>query len=303
LRAPQNDTKPIIGAGFADSTIKTWNWTKVFRQGDVVARRAYIGESMDGEEPNVERSDYDTLVGHSGSVFGLSFSSDKRWLLSCSEDTTARLWSVDTGTNMVIYKGHQYAVWDIEFSPIDYMFATASHDRTARIWVTDRVSPIRILAGHLSDVETVKFHPNGNYVGTGSSDKTVRLWDVNSGECVRMLIGHHNAVNALSFSPDGRLCASAEDDRILIWDLANGKLLQTLLGHDTNQRIHTLSFNRNGRLLCSGSTDQTVRIWNIDESDGEKVPSKTFYTKQTPIYTCEWLERDVVMAGGVFKKK
>lgn len=182
------------------------------------------------------------------------------------------------------------------------MFATASHDRTARLWLTDRISPVRILAGHLSDVETVKFHPNGNYVGTGSSDKTVRLWDIQSGECVRMLIGHHSAVNALSFSSDGRLCASAEDDRILLWDLASGKLLQTLLGHDTNQRIHTLSFNRNGRLLCSGSTDQTVRVWNIDEGDEEKTPSKTFYTKQTPIYYCDWLEKDIVMAGGVFKK-
>jgi WD40 repeat protein len=88
----------------------------------------------------------------------------------------------------------------------------------------------------------------------------------------------------------------------LVWDLANGKLLQTLLGHDPHQRIHTVSFNRNGRLLCSGSTDQTVRVWNIDESDGEKTPSKTFYTKQTSIYFSEWLEKDVVVAAGVFKK-
>ncbi|KAL0491554.1 transcription initiation factor TFIID subunit 5 [Acrasis kona] len=250
IRPPQDEARPIIAAGFENSTINTWNWTKVKREGDGT-RRIHYDDNFD----HGQSSDYDTLIGHSGPVYGLDFSSDRKWLLSCSADATALLWSVETGTPIVTYKGHQYAVWDCEFSPIDTMFATAGHDRTARLWLTDRISPVRILAGHLSDVETVRFHPNGNYVGTGSSDKTARIWDVQSGECVRMLIGHHNAVNVICFSPTGRLCASAEDDRILVWDLANGRIIQTLLGHDPNHRIHSVAFNHSGRLLCSASTD------------------------------------------------
>lgn len=94
------DTRPIVAAGFNDSTIKTWNWTRVSRQGENVKREPYTDDGFIEEHKN-ERSDYDTLIGHSGPVYGLSISSDKRWLLSCSEDTTTRLWNVETGTNMV----------------------------------------------------------------------------------------------------------------------------------------------------------------------------------------------------------
>jgi transcription initiation factor TFIID subunit 5 len=93
------------------------------------------------------------LIGHSGPVFGASFSPDGRFLVTASEDTTARLWSLDTYTNVVCYRGHNYPVWDIEFGPYGTYFATASHDRTARLWSCEYPYPLRIFAGHLSDVD------------------------------------------------------------------------------------------------------------------------------------------------------
>lgn len=99
------------------------------------------------------------LIGHSGPVYGLSFDPQggaavaPRFLLSCSADTTARLWSLDTMTNVVAYRGHSKPVWDIEWSPRGIYFATGSRDHTARLWTSDRVAPLRIFAGHLSDVD------------------------------------------------------------------------------------------------------------------------------------------------------
>lgn len=93
------------------------------------------------------------LVGHSGPVYGVSVSPDRRFVLSASEDHTARLWSAATGSNIVVYKGHTVGLWDVKFSPLGLYFATTSRDRTARIWSTDHVFPLRILVGHLSDVD------------------------------------------------------------------------------------------------------------------------------------------------------
>ena len=45
-----------------------------------------------------------TLHGHSGPVYGLSFSHDKSLLLSSSDDGTIRLWSLQTWTCLVNYK-------------------------------------------------------------------------------------------------------------------------------------------------------------------------------------------------------
>jgi len=99
------------------------------------------------------------LVGHSGPVYSLSFDPlggsvvPPKYLLSASADATARLWSLDTMTNVVAFRGHQNPVWDVQWSPMGIYFATASRDRTARLWSTDRTSCLRIYAGHLSDVD------------------------------------------------------------------------------------------------------------------------------------------------------
>jgi transcription initiation factor TFIID subunit 5 len=99
------------------------------------------------------------LIGHSGPVYSLAFdpvagsAAAPKYLLSGSADATVRLWSMDTMTNVVAYRGHQNPVWDVDWSPMGIYFTTASRDRTARLWSTDRTSTLRIYAGHSSDVD------------------------------------------------------------------------------------------------------------------------------------------------------
>lgn len=56
----------------------------------------------------------------------------RNYLLSSSEDGTVRLWSLQTFTCLVGYKGHNYPVWDTQFSPFGYYFVSGGHDRVAR---------------------------------------------------------------------------------------------------------------------------------------------------------------------------
>jgi transcription initiation factor TFIID subunit 5 len=99
------------------------------------------------------------LIGHSGPVYSVDFdplsgsAAPPKYLLSSSADATVRLWSMDTMTNLVAFRGHENPVWDVKWSPMGVYFATGSRDRTARLWSTDRISCLRVYAGHLSDVD------------------------------------------------------------------------------------------------------------------------------------------------------
>lgn len=208
-----NSDSTMIAGGFQDSFIKLWSIDGSPLK-SILKNDNYNTDIDDGLPTNTSRK----LIGHSGPVYGLSYSPDDKFLLSSSADSTVRLWSMDTFTSLVSYKGHGGAggsgganspVWDVEFSPLGHYFATASHDQTARLWSCDHIYPLRIFAGHLNDVDIVKFHPNGTYLFTGSSDKTIRMWDIARGESVRVFVGHTSAISDLACSPDGRWLASA----------------------------------------------------------------------------------------------
>ena len=117
-----SDDSSMLAAGFSDSIVKVWTLLphklrnlksaealkEINRDSDDVLHRM-----MDENSGEVWKS----LVGHNGPVYGLSFSPNKDLLLSCSEDGVIRVWSLQTWTCLVCYKGHVFPVWNVIFSP------------------------------------------------------------------------------------------------------------------------------------------------------------------------------------------
>ena len=54
----------------------------------------------------------------------------------------------------------------------------------------------------------------------------------------------------------GLLVSASKDTTIKIWDVANFKCKQTLIGHEGI--VHTAVVN--GKKLCSGSSDKSIRV-------------------------------------------
>ena len=66
-------------------------------------------------------------------------------------------------------------------------------------------------------------------------------------------------VTSVAFSQDGsRVVSGSDDETILIWNAATGKVEAILKGH-TNQ-VRSVAFSQDGSRVVSGSDDQTVRI-------------------------------------------
>ncbi|KAJ6621658.1 TFIID and SAGA subunit [Mycena sp. CBHHK59/15] len=267
----------LMAAGFSESYIRLWSLKgeklRGFRS-DFTSTTIRDSSSL---RKIREKGGNNTrkLIGHSGPVYSVAFdplsgsAAPPKYLLSSSADATVRLWSMDTMTNLVAFRGHENPIWDVKWSPMGIYFATGSRDRTARLWSTDRISCLRVYAGHLSDVDCVQFHPNSLYLATGSSDWTARLWDVQRGSCIRVFIGHQGTVSSLALSPDGRYLASAgEDLAINLWDLGSGKRIKKMTGHTAS--IYSVAFSAESSLLVSGGADWTVRCWDVKGAGGSR---------------------------------
>ncbi|WWC88043.1 uncharacterized protein L201_002946 [Kwoniella dendrophila CBS 6074] len=259
----------LMAVGSSESCIRLWSL-----KGEKLKKKSI--DPTDGSLLEDEGQPFRKLIGHSGPVYSLSFdplygsASAPSTMLSSSQDGTVRLWSLDTYSNLVVYRGHgKDPVWDVEWGPMGVYFATASRDRTARLWSSDRVTPLRMYTGHLSDVNCVKFHPNSLYLATGSNDASCRLWDVQRGACVRLFMGHTDSVTTMAISPDGKLLASAGlDSSIWLWDLGSSRPIKKMYGHRSS--VQSLSFSADSSVIVSGGLDSTVRCWDVKSPGGEK---------------------------------
>src|SRR5205823_597226 len=54
-----------------------------------------------------------------------------------------------------------------------------------------------------------------------------------------------------------------------LWDVASGRLRQTLAGHTDG--INRVAWSPDGRTLASGSRDTTIRLWDVEEGSARAV--------------------------------
>ncbi len=114
--------------------------------------------------------------GHEKLVYAAAFSADSRYLASCSQDRTVRVWQVDSGLCQVL-RGHTDEVFAAAFHPDGRRLATAGRDRAVWLWDLTSGEEVARLQGHTSYVWSLAFSPDGATLASGSGDFTVRLWD------------------------------------------------------------------------------------------------------------------------------
>jgi WD40 repeat protein/transcriptional regulator with XRE-family HTH domain len=75
-----------------------------------------------------------TLIGHTNTNWGVSFSPDGKQVVTCGGDGTARIWDSATGKLVLTLAGHTGVIVTAHFSPDGTRIATASKDGTHRVW-------------------------------------------------------------------------------------------------------------------------------------------------------------------------
>ncbi|KAI9111744.1 hypothetical protein K1719_017434 [Acacia pycnantha] len=261
----------------------------------------------------------DVVATNNGAVKSLVVSGDK--LFSAHQDHKIRVWKIQPGDpnprfkpvatlptigdrfckqfsakNYVQVRRHKKCTWVHHVDAVSFLalsgdgsrLYSASWDRTFKIWRTSDFKCLESVRAHEDAINALVLSSDG-VVYTGSADKKIKIWKKNEGEKNHSLLGtlekHKSAVNALALSTDGSVLYSGACDRsILVWEKDGndgGKmvLVGALRGH-TKAILCLVAMED---LVCSGSADNTVRIWRrgLDKSytclavlEGHKKPVK-----------------------------
>ncbi|KAG9493153.1 hypothetical protein GDO78_001196 [Eleutherodactylus coqui] len=157
-------------------------------------------------------------------------------------------------------------------------------------------APIMLLSGHEGEVYCCKFHPNGLTLASAGFDRLILLWNV-YGECdnYATLKGHSGAVMELHYNTDGSLLFSASTDKtVAIWDCETGERVKRLKGH-TSFVNSCYPARRGPQLICTGSDDGTVKLWDFRK----KAAVQTFQNTYQVLSVTFNDTSDQIISGGI----
>jgi len=147
---------------------------------------------------------------------------------------------------------------------------------------------IRTLKQVRGSVSGLLVTQDGRYIISNSSSNDyilVQVWDMDTGALIRTLKWFIDSIDSVSVTPDGRRAISSPNyhngvDIWEIWDMETQALIRTLRG-DTEE--YMISITPDSRCVILGSSDKTLKVWDIENGEIRKLKGHTGGVKAVSI--------------------
>ncbi len=240
------------------------------------------------------------LRGHTQTIYSVAVSGDGKRAATGSADHTVRLWDLEKHVEQAVIAGGQETITALRFSARGDLLAAGDRAFQVRVIDVATGSVVRVQAhpDAISDVtfsddglwlgvsgfggnaavypvagagvlkgcelhgRSIDFTNGGKQVVTANETGSLYVYDFPACTIVKQIptegqvpFASASAVSALVATHDGR------QKKILLWDVAAGKLLRTLEGHSAG--VTTAVLTPDGSRLLSASEDGTLRFWDV----------------------------------------
>ncbi|MCE9534160.1 MAG: WD40 repeat domain-containing protein [Planctomycetes bacterium] len=211
-----------------------------------------------------------SLRGHGDWVSSVAFGVDSRFVLSASVDKTVKIWEL-SNEETVPPIGHTRRLNTLAVSADGKLLASGSDDRTIKIWDMQTGQELYTLSEHTGEITALAFDPKGERLISGGEDRKIRVWDLKARKSVQVIDCDRVPVIVFTLKGDKFLAwffrpgiANQSASTAQVYDTA-GKPLYALT--EREKPINCLAFSSDGEWVAMGSTDGSVRIWDIAKNE------------------------------------
>ncbi|XP_006155031.1 transducin beta-like protein 2 isoform X1 [Tupaia chinensis] len=224
------------------------------------------------------------LKSHGGNISCMDFSSNGKYLATCADDRTVRIWS----TKDFLQREHRSMRASVEldhatlvrFSPDCRAFIVwLANGDTLRVFkmtkredggYTFTATPEDFPKKHKASIINIGIANTGKFIMTASSDTTILIWSLKGQVLSTINTNQMNNTHA-AVSPCSRFVASCGfTPDVKVWEVRFGKKGDfqevvrafELKGHSA--AVHSFAFSKDSRRMASVSKDGTWKLWDTD---------------------------------------
>ena len=202
------------------------------------------------------------FTGHTNQIRKI-IKQDDNTIISCSDDTTIRAWSLNSYEADCSYTltGHEDKINDILLLDLydNNTLLSVSDDKSIRLWNLEmkecqnaiKTEDIQTCLGRLS---------NGKFM-VGGEDGSVTVFNIEGLVPILSIKAHSEPVEFLYESPfTGDIITGSQDNLVKIFKVDSGACVKILEGHK-NTILNVIQLNENN--ILTASVDKTIKIWTI----------------------------------------
>jgi WD40 repeat protein len=226
------------------------------------------------------------VLEHPEAVTGLDFSNNSARLATSCGDGRVRIWNREDGQLLEWFEPHEGACLDVDFMD-DRSCVSAGLDKNVKLQSTSVAAVYPVFENGIRDGQLVAA---GAQLLVGSAGGEVVLLNLANGARLREFEGAKSPVVALAAAPNNsQLVASTEDQRLLLWTMADGTLKSEF---KTPSPVTLARFSNDNLKIATASADHHLRFYGSEELEelyelvsDEPIVSLLFQTDNRHLFT------------------
>ncbi|QDZ40173.1 hypothetical protein FRE64_09560 [Euhalothece natronophila Z-M001] len=220
----------------------------------------------------------------------IRFSPNGDTMITAGEDGAIALWD-DDGNQQEAFIAHEEGVNRLSFSPDGQFLVSASQQSSVvKVWDTEG-NLLEELGDYEDGISDVAVSPDNESIAIATLSGEIQIKDRNGNGNID-LPKQENAIMSVGFMPNGKVVTADAEGTIKAWSL-DGKQRSSEVSLTAHQgAVRDFSFFPEQNILVSASDDQTLRTWELPDSENAshegEIYTVAFSPEDQQVATAGW---------------